>query len=72
MQARLFVNIQKSIEAEVNNMLHIKKQSEQLYSVKEGEKKELEADKKVETKVLTSLQQKQKELQEELAQNEKN
>lgn len=72
MQARLIVNIQKSIEAEVNNMLHIKKQSEQLYSVKEGEKKELEADKKVETKVLTSLQQKQKELQEELAQNEKN
>ncbi len=72
MQARLIVNIQKSIEAEVNNMLHIKKQSEQLYSVKEGEKKELEADKQVETKVLTSLQQKQKELQEELAQNEKN
>ncbi len=72
MQARLIVNIQKSIEAEVNNMLHIKKQSEQLYSVKEGEKKELEEDKKVETKVLTSLQQKQKELQEELAQNEKN
>lgn len=72
MQARLIVNIQKSIEAEVNNMLHIKKQSEQLYSVKEGEKKELEADKKVETKVLTSLQQKQKELQEELTQNEKN
>ncbi len=72
MQARLIVNIQKSIEAEVNNMLHIKKQSEQLYSVKEGEKKELEADQKVETKVLTSLQQKQKELQEELAQNEKN
>jgi septal ring factor EnvC (AmiA/AmiB activator) len=72
MQARLIVNIQKSIEAEVNNMLHIKKQSEQLYTVKEGEKKELETDKKVETKVLTSLQQKQKELQEELAQNEKN
>lgn len=72
MQARLIVNIQKAIEAEVNNMLHIKKQSEQLYSVKEGEKKELEADKQVETKVLTSLQQKQKELQEELAQNEKN
>ena len=72
MQARLIINIQKSIEAEVNNMLHIKKQSEQLYSVKESEKKELETDKKVETKVLTLLQQKQKELQEDLALNEKN
>ena len=53
-------------------MLQVKKQSEQLYSVKEGEKKELEVDKKVETKVLTGLQQKQKVLQEEQAQNERN
>lgn len=72
LQARLIINIQKSIEDEVNNMLQEKKQSEQLYSVKEDEKKELEVDKKVETKVLTSLQQKQKVLQEEQAQNERN
>lgn len=72
LQARLIVNIQKSIEDEINNMLQVKKQSEQLYYVKEGEKKELEVDKKVETKVLTVLQQKQKVLQEEQAQNERN
>jgi septal ring factor EnvC (AmiA/AmiB activator) len=72
MQSRLIVNIQKSITDEVNNMLHIKKQSEQLYTVKEGEKKELETDKQVEIKVLTTLQQKQKELHEQQAQNEKN
>jgi septal ring factor EnvC (AmiA/AmiB activator) len=72
LQARLIVNIQKSIEDEINNMLQVKKQSEQLYYVKEGEKKELEVDKKVETKVLTGLQQKQKVLQEEQAQNERN
>jgi septal ring factor EnvC (AmiA/AmiB activator) len=72
LQARLIVNIQKSIEDEINNMLQVKKQSEQLYTVKEVEKKELEVDKKVETKVLTGLQQKQKVLQEEQAQNERN
>jgi septal ring factor EnvC (AmiA/AmiB activator) len=72
LQARLIVNIQKSIEDEMNNMLQVKKQSEQLYFVKEGEKKELEVDKKIETKVLTALQQKQKVLQEEQAQNERN
>ena len=72
LQARLIVNIQKSIEDEINNMLQVKKQSEQLYTVKEVEKKELEVDKKVETKVLSGLQQKQKVLQEEQAQNERN
>jgi len=72
LQARLIVNIQKSIEDEINNMLQVKKQSEQLYTVKEVEKKELEVDKKVETKVLTDLQKKQKVLQEEQAQNERN
>ncbi len=72
MQARLIMNIQKSIEQEINNMLQVKKQSEQLYFVKEGEKKELEVDKNIETKVLTELQKKQKVLQEEQAQNERN
>ena len=72
MQARLIVNIQKSIEQEVNNLLVVKKQSEQLYSIKESEKKELEVDKKTETQVLGQLQQKQKQLQDELKESEKN
>ena len=70
LQARLITNIQKEINQEVNKMLQVKKQSEQLFNVKEGEKKELEVDKKNETIVLSTLQQKQKELQVELAKSE--
>jgi septal ring factor EnvC (AmiA/AmiB activator) len=70
LQARLITNIQKEINQEVNKMLQVKRQSEQLFNVKEGEKKELEVDKKNETIVLSTLQQKQKELQVELAKSE--
>lgn len=72
LQARLITNIQKEINLEVNKMLQVKKQSEQLFNVKEGEKKELEVDKKNETIILSTLQQKQKELQVELVKNEVN
>jgi len=70
LQARLITNIQKEINQEINKMLQVKRQSEQLFNVKEGEKKELEVDKKNETIVLSTLQQKQKELQVELAKSE--
>lgn len=72
LQARLITNIQKEINAEVNKMLVVKKQSEQLFYVKESEKKELEVDKKIETVVLNTLQLKQKELKDELSKSEKN
>ncbi len=72
LQARLITNIQKEINAEVNKMLVVKKQSEQLFYVKESEKKELEVDKKIETGVLNTLQLKQKELKDELSKSEKN
>lgn len=72
MQARSIVNTEKAIEQEINNMRMIRSESIKLYGVKETEKKELEVDKKEETQVLTELQGKQKQLQTELKETEKN
>lgn len=70
-QAHLILSKQNEIIAQLNELISIKREKMALINMKEDEKKELEVDKIEENQVLTGLQQKEKELRKQLAENEK-
>ena len=69
-QAERILGTQKEIIYALNQLLSKKQEKLGLIGMKETERKELEQDKKEEGKVLTSLQQKEKEIRKQLAESQ--
>ncbi|MES2559305.1 MAG: peptidoglycan DD-metalloendopeptidase family protein [Bacteroidota bacterium] len=69
-QAALILSTQNDIIIALNQMLAKKQEKMELIGMKETEKKELEQDKKEESKVLVSLQQQEKEVRKQLAESQ--
>lgn len=69
-QAELILRTQKEIITALNRLIDKKHDKLELLGIEVNEKKELEEDKQEESRVLTALQQKEKEVRKQLAENQ--
>jgi septal ring factor EnvC (AmiA/AmiB activator) len=69
-QAELILRTQKDIIVALNRLIDKKRDKLDLLGIEVSEKKELEEDKQEESRVLTALQQKEKEVRKQLAENQ--